>query len=378
MSDSDWRDPFAADEAARDRERRRLEREHRRRDREAATRRSLGERVRQERPADTATSPDTASPAPSPTPAPARDSTPAVQASPPSSPQARTARDAGALRRRRLGALLGVLGLAAIVAVAAVLLSRRGDDAPAAVPVKGGKTISLVVPEGLGRAEIAGVAKEAGLRGSYEKATRASKRLDLRRYGAQGAESLEGFLFPATYELFEGAKVEQLVAKQLAAFEEQFGALDMSFARSRNLTPYDVVIIASMIEREIQIPAERELAASVIYNRLEAGTPLGIDATIRYEDENFDEPLVQSRLETDTPYNTRTKAGLPPGPIGNPGLASLEAAAKPAETDFFFYVVKPGTCGEHEFVETEEEFAAASARYDSARDAAGGNAPTEC
>ena len=152
----------------------------------------------------------------------------------------------------------------------------------------------------------------------------------------------------------------------------------MSYAESKNLSTYDVVIIASMIEREIQVPEERELAASVIYNRLDADNPLGIDATIRYEDQNYDEPLLQSRLDTDTPYNTHTNAGLPPGPIGNPGLASLEAAANPAETDFFYYVIKPGTCNEHAFVETEAEFDAAVAEYNAARDAAGGRSPTSC
>ena len=108
-----------------------------------------------------------------------------------------------------------------------------------------------------------------------------------------------------------------------------------------------------MIEREIQVPEERRLAAAVIYNRLAAGDTLGIDATIRYEDGNYDEQLTESRLAEDTPYNTRVNPGLPPTPIGNPGLASIEAAANPAKSDAYYFVVKPGTCGEHVFVETE-------------------------
>jgi UPF0755 protein len=171
--------------------------------------------------------------------------------------------------------------------------------------------------------------------------------------------------------------VEDLIAKQLEAFSQNLDGVDLSYAEKQGLSPYDVVIVASMIEREIAVPEERKLAASVIYNRLEQGTPLGIDATIRFEDQNFTEPLVQSRLDTDTPYNTRINAGLPPGPIGNPGLASLEAAANPAETDYFFYVIKPGTCNEHAFVETEAEFAAAEAEYQAALQAEGGS-PTEC
>ena len=153
--------------------------------------------------------------------------------------------------------------------------------------------------------------------------------------------------------------------------------IDLSEAESKNLTPYDVVTIASMVEREVQVPEERATVASVIYNRLADGMPLGIDATIRFEDSNYDEQLLESRLNEDTPYNTRTNTGLPPGPIGNPGLSSLEAAASPAETDFLFFVVKPGTCGEHVFAKTEDEFFAAEAEYQAALQAEGGS-PTEC
>ena len=89
--------------------------------------------------------------------------------------------------------------------------------------------------------------------------------------------------------------------------------------------------------------------------------PLGIDATLRYALGNFDEPLTQSELATDSPYNTRLVAGLPPTPIGNPGLDAIEAAANPAKVDYLFYVVKPGTCGEHVFTATEAEFEQAAA-----------------
>ena len=116
----------------------------------------------------------------------------------------------------------------------------------------------------------------------------------------------------------------------------------------------------------------------MIYNRLAAGEPLGIDATIRYEDQNYDEPLTESRLAEDTPYNTRVDPGLPPTPIGNPGLASIEAAANPARSDAYFFVVKPGTCGEHVFTATEEEFAAAPRPSTRRRCEAEGGSPTDC
>ena len=152
----------------------------------------------------------------------------------------------------------------------------------------------------------------------------------------------------------------------------------MKYAESKNLTPYDVLKIASMIDREVQLDKERDLVASVIYNRLDQGEPLGVDATIRYEDGNFTEPIEASRLEQNTPYNTYTNQGLPPTPIGNPGLAAIKAAADPADTDYLFYVVKPGTCGEHTFTETLEEHTAAQAEYEEAREAAGGKSPDTC
>jgi uncharacterized YceG family protein len=169
-----------------------------------------------------------------------------------------------------------------------------------------------------------------------------------------------------------------LVNRQLAAFEQQIAGVDLSYARRKNLTVYDVVTIASMVEREAQVARERRLIAAVIYNRLREGMPLGIDATVRYATGNWSTPLSRSELASDSPYNTRTQTGLPPGPIGNPGLASIEAAARPAGVDYLYFVVKPGTCGEHAFSSTFAEFERDSARYNAAREARGGESPTDC
>jgi UPF0755 protein len=263
--------------------------------------------------------------------------------------------------------------------VVGTIVSRGGDSSSEASNVPAAKkTIEVVVPEGYDRTQIAEVVKKAGLKGDYLKATESFKGFDMAKYGAGNAENLEGFLFPATYEVFKGAKVEDLVSKQLDAFEMNASDIDLQgAAKEQGRTQYELVNIAAMVEREIAVAEERELAASVINNRLEQGNPLGIDATIRYEDQNYSGQLVLSRLEEDTPYNTRTNTGLPPGPIGNPGLASLEAAANPADTDFFFFVVKPGSCNKHTFVETEDEFAAAEAEYQAALQAEGGS-PTDC
>jgi UPF0755 protein len=170
------------------------------------------------------------------------------------------------------------------------------------------------------------------------------------------APHLEGFLFPATYEFNEDTTSVQLVDDQLAAFDRAWRQVDMKYARAKKLTPYDVLIIASMVEKEVQVPRERPIVAGVIYNRLRAGMPLGIDATVRY---GFDIPptqaILQSQLESDNPYNTRKLVGLPPTPISNPGLASLQAAAHPAEVDFLYFVRK-ADCRSHFFTASEQEF----------------------
>lgn len=237
---------------------------------------------------------------------------------------------------------------------------------------------SVTLPEGQARSEVSPLVQDVGLEGDYEQATESSSALDPADYGAEGAESLEGFLFPATYELEPKSTVDDLVKQQLRAFEDEFAKVDLTQAKRANLTPYDVLIIASMVEREAMLSKERPVVASVIYNRLSDGIPLGIDATIRFATENWTEPLTQSELAIDSPYNTRLNSGLPPGPIGNPGIDSIEAAANPDETDFLYYVVKPGTCGEHVFTETDAEFQAAVDEYNSERAAAGGQSPTDC
>ena len=236
--------------------------------------------------------------------------------------------------------------------------------------------VRVAIPEGLSREEIRPLTK--GLRGNYMRASRRSRRLDPSAYKAPRGASLEGFLFPATYELKKGRPVKALVKEQLAQFKRKFGRVDLRYARRKNLTPYDVLIIASLIDREAMVAKERRLVASVIYNRLHEGIPLGIDATVRFITGNWRRPLRQSELANPSPYNTRVHAGLPPGPIGNPGLASIEAAAHPAKTKYLFYVVKVGSCGEHRFAKTDAEFQAYVNAYNRAREARGGKSPTKC
>jgi UPF0755 protein len=238
------------------------------------------------------------------------------------------------------------------------------------------KTVKLTIPEGRSRQEIVPLVKQLDLTGNYLTAT---SRPPPKGLGApRSARTLEGYLFPATYQLRPGAPVSALVKQQLAAYRDAFGKVDMSYAKRKNLSRYDVLIIASMIEREAQLPRDRPLIAAVIYNRLHDHMPLGIDATLRYALHNWTKPLKVSELQSNTPYNTRTHQGLPPTPIGNPGLSSLQAAAHPARKPYLFYVVKPCGNGGHAFSSTEAKFQSDVAKYNAARQANGGKSPSSC
>jgi UPF0755 protein len=232
------------------------------------------------------------------------------------------------------------------------------------------KTFTVTIPEGRSRREAAPLVRQSGVEGDYLKATaRPQFRSRARKLGLpKDTKTLEGFLFPATYSMTAGATANNLVDKQLDAFKDNFAKLDLSYAKRRNLTRYDVLIIASMIEREASLDRERPLVAAVIYNRLKRGMPLGIDATIRYAENNWTRPLRMSELERDGPYNTRLNRGLPPTPIGNPGLASLRAAVKPANKSYLFYVRKPGKSGEHAFSSTDAQFQRDVKRYQDSRE----------
>jgi uncharacterized YceG family protein len=175
--------------------------------------------------------------------------------------------------------------------------------------------------------------------------------------------SIEGFLFPALYEFTPTTTAGALISNQVAAFAERWQTVDLRVAKRRGRTPYDVLTIASMIERETVAPEERRLVAAVIYNRLERGMVLGIDATLRY---GLGIPgtrsLTRKHLASDSPYNTRRFKGLPPTPIGNPGLASMRAAAKPAPVDYLYYVRKPDGI-HHFFTADEDEFCEKAREY---------------
>ena len=237
---------------------------------------------------------------------------------------------------------------------------------------EGGDKLTVTIPEGEDRNQIAAQIADLGISGDYLAASKSFPGFDPNKYGANNPKSLEGFLFPATYDLAQGTDANALVGEQLNAFQQNISGVDLSYAKSKNLTVYDVLIIASMIDKEVQVPSERALVAAVIYNRLHRGMPLGIDATTRFQFQNYTGEITQAQLESPSPYNTRIHAGLTPTPIGNPGLAAIQAAAKPAKVNYTFYVLKADGNGQHCFTASEQEFNQLVAAYNQ------GTAPANC
>jgi UPF0755 protein len=247
---------------------------------------------------------------------------------------------------------------------------------PPKIPVK------VLIPEGENRRQIAALAHADGLTGSYLAASVRSRLLNPSRYGAPpGTPDLEGFLFPATYDMIAGTPASRLVEEQLIAFAENFGPQEIARAHALHVTPYQLLIVASMVEREAQTEGDRPKIAAVIYNRLRLGMPLGIDATIYYAVElqkkiaTYTGELTESDLHIDSPYNTRTHTGLPPTPISNPGLASINAAAHPADVPYLYYVAGADGCGEQVFSTTAAEFETDAAAYHEAVRKNGGKPP---
>jgi peptidoglycan lytic transglycosylase G len=254
--------------------------------------------------------------------------------------------------RRRLVALVVLIAGFAIAWAIVSSFGGSGKSKPPTTAPVARRPFKVVFPEGFTRAQMAqrvnAVAqiarrergREPALNGrAYLADTRAPRRepgFGRKRY------SLEGFLFPATYDFTIRSTAAQLMVQQLEAFRRNWAKVSLRHASSKNLTPYDVLTIASMIERETAAPEERQLVAAVIYNRLHLHMPLGIDATLRYGLQiPPTESIHQSQLDSTSPFNTGKRPGLPPTPIANPGLASIQAAAHPAHVDYLYYVRKP-------------------------------------
>ena len=176
------------------------------------------------------------------------------------------------------------------------------------------------------------------------------------------ATNMEGYFFPATYSFPPDTKPAAVVAGMVKRFRQEWTPERAERARALNMTPRQIVIIASLIETEAKLKEERPLIASVIYNRLNKGIALGIDSTIVYASKlagkwRNNGKVYKSDVDRRSPYNTRLHTGLPPGPVGSPGESSLDAALNPAQTDYLYYVREPTRDdGAHNFYAKDADF----------------------
>lgn len=204
------------------------------------------------------------------------------------------------------------------------------------------KTTDLTTTPGQTRIHLSHLLHAQKVKGDYLTQTRHSRLLNPTQYGAPAkTPTLEGFMFPDTYQLRVPINMSALIADQLKRFKQQFATVNLAAARRRHLTAYDVLIVASMVQAEAQTTHDMPLVASVIYNRLKAGMMLQFDSTTRYAVDNYTRPLTVSELKSSSPWNTHTHTGLPPTPINNPGMAAIRAAAGSPQTTLLYFVSQP-------------------------------------
>ena len=218
----------------------------------------------------------------------------------------------------------------------------------------------VTLPEGFTAREIARAlaSRSLGDAGAYERIFLHGGGL---RIGGQQTLNLEGYLFPSTYLIPTDANPEQVAKVLVDQFRRELPSDAAARAKALHRTLPEIVTIASLIEREGKVDEDRPLIASVVYNRLRLGMPLELDASIEYAFPEHHNVITKRDLELDSPYNTYRHAGLPPTPIANPGKASLDAALRPATSDYLYYVAKPD--GHSVFAKTLQEHNANVERY---------------
>lgn len=230
---------------------------------------------------------------------------------------------------------------------------------------RGATNLKITIPEGMAVGQVAALLDKGGNvdGASYKDLAAQPSRFTLPKVGGvvPSVGTLEGLLFPSTYFLVEGDTAADLIKAQLEAFQTKTSALPWANAQKLGMSPYEIVIIASMIEKEAVIADERPKVAAVIYNRLRNNMTLGIDATVRYALNKWTGPLTDQDLKVDSAYNTRVNKGLPPAPISNPGIAALKAALEPTKADYLYYVLSD-TQGHHFFTASYQEFLKAKER----------------
>ena len=209
--------------------------------------------------------------------------------------------------------------------------------------------ISITIPEGLTAHETIEHVARTGL-GNLNELENALQRTDWIGDLDPGARSLEGYLFPETYRFSHKVTSEETLKAMVDQFKARFAKLKEAHPIRKDWRVSQIVILASIVEKEVKIPQERPLVASVLINRLERGMSLACDPTIIYALKlagNYDGNIRKADLEIDSPYNTYIHAGFPPGPIANPGEDSLKAVLEPQKTDFLYFVSRND--GTHQF-----------------------------
>jgi UPF0755 protein len=205
--------------------------------------------------------------------------------------------------------------------------------------------IPVTIIPGKSRWQISQLLASEHVKGSYLADSLSVKGFDPAAYGApRHPASLEGFLYPDTYNLKSPLSIPTLIADQLAEFKREMATVNFRYAESKNLTPYNVLTIASLEEAEAFTPGDLRRVASVIYNRLRDGMSLGLDTTVAYIFNNYSGNLTDAQLASKSPWNTTNRLGLPPTPIDSPAINAIQAAAHPADTDYTYFIVK--VCGD--------------------------------
>ena len=197
----------------------------------------------------------------------------------------------------------------------------------------------VTIPEGLAAQQIAQLLAERGLVDRDRFMGLLRDRGILERLRLEG-DSLEGYLFPDTYRLTRGLSEEAIVQRMARRFQEVFGPEEQARARALEMSALEVVTLASLIEREAHVPEERPVISAVFHNRLRRGMPLQSDPTVMYGLSRFSGRLTKANLQAPSPYNTYLRQGLPPGPIANPGRASIMAALYPVSSRYLYFVSK--------------------------------------
>jgi len=221
----------------------------------------------------------------------------------------------------------------------------------------------VTIPEGLSLFEICDLLEQKGF-AKRDEFWSAARRVDRVAGLAQPPENLEGFLFPDTYRLTRGATAVEIIAIMLDRFEQLYENRLKADIQRQSMSLREVMTLASLIEKETGGDGERPLVSAVFHNRLKKGMPLQCDPTVIYAAKlqgAFKKEIYRSDLARDSAYNTYKHAGLPPGPIANPGLQSIEAALKPASVDYLYFVSDNN--GRHVFSKTLEEHNRAVAAY---------------